>query len=60
MHQAVIALGSNLGDRVEFLKFAIVELGESVLSQSQVFETDPIGGPDNQGAYLNMVAQNRS
>lgn len=56
MHQAVIALGSNLGDRVEFLKFAIDQLGESVLSQSQVFETDPIGGPDNQGAYLNMVA----
>jgi len=26
-----------------------------VLKQSQVFETDPVGGPDNQGAYLNMV-----
>ena len=48
MHQAVIALGSNLGDRVKFLKFAIDQLGDSVLSQSQVFETDPIGGPDKQ------------
>jgi len=27
-----------------------------VLKQSQVFETDPVGGPENQGAYLNMVA----
>jgi 2-amino-4-hydroxy-6-hydroxymethyldihydropteridine diphosphokinase len=26
-----------------------------VLKQSQVFETDPVGGPENQGAYLNMV-----
>jgi 2-amino-4-hydroxy-6-hydroxymethyldihydropteridine diphosphokinase len=25
------------------------------LKQSQVFETDPVGGPENQGAYLNMV-----
>ena len=26
-----------------------------MLQQSQVFETDPVGGPENQGAYLNMV-----
>lgn len=54
-HRAIVALGSNLGDRVGFLKLAVEELGSSLISQSQVFETAPVGGPDNQGAYLNMV-----
>jgi len=55
-HRAIIALGTNLGDRVAHLKFAIERFGESLVAQSQVFETDPVGGPENQGAYLNMVA----
>ena len=54
-HRAIVALGSNLGDRVGFLKLAVEELGDSLITQSQVFETAPVGGPDNQGAYLNMV-----
>lgn len=54
-HEAVIALGTNMGDRVEFLKFAIERLGASVTAKSQVFETTPVGGPQDQGAYLNMV-----
>jgi dihydroneopterin aldolase/2-amino-4-hydroxy-6-hydroxymethyldihydropteridine diphosphokinase len=54
-HEAVIALGSNLGDRVEYLRFAVERLGDSVVAQSEVFETDPVGGPLDQGAYLNMV-----
>ena len=54
-HRAIVALGSNLGDRVGFLKLAVEELGSSLIAQSQVFETAPVGGPDNQGAYLNMV-----
>lgn len=56
-HSAVIALGTNLGDRVAYLQFAIDRLGESIVKQSQVFETDPVGGPDGQGAYLNMVVE---
>jgi len=56
-HRAIIALGTNLGDRVAHLRFAIERFGESLVRQSQVFETDPIGGPENQGAYLNMVAE---
>lgn len=56
-HTAVIALGTNLGDRVGYLKFALDRLGENVVKQSQVFETDPVGGPDGQGAYLNMVVE---
>jgi len=54
-HRAIVALGSNLGDRVSYLKLAVAELGNSLIAQSQVFETAPVGGPDNQGAYLNMV-----
>ncbi len=55
-HEAIVALGSNLGDREGFLRFAIAELG-TVVARSQVFETEPIGGPDAQGAYLNMVVK---
>lgn len=53
-HTAIVALGSNLGDRVSYLRFAIAQLG-GVLTQSRVYETEPVGGPDNQGAYLNMI-----
>jgi dihydroneopterin aldolase/2-amino-4-hydroxy-6-hydroxymethyldihydropteridine diphosphokinase len=54
-HRAIIALGSNLGDRVAYLRFGLEKLS-NVVAQSQVFETDPVGGPDNQGPFLNMVA----
>jgi dihydroneopterin aldolase/2-amino-4-hydroxy-6-hydroxymethyldihydropteridine diphosphokinase len=54
-HRAIVALGSNLGDRAAYLRFGLERLS-NVVSQSQVFETDPVGGPDNQGPYLNMVA----
>ena len=53
-HRAIVALGSNLGDREGYLRLAVRELG-GIVAQSQVFETDPVGGPDDQGAYLNMV-----
>ncbi|MGD9999390.1 MAG: 2-amino-4-hydroxy-6-hydroxymethyldihydropteridine diphosphokinase [Ilumatobacteraceae bacterium] len=52
-HTAIVALGSNLGDRAGFLRLAVERLGE-VTAMSQVFETDPVG-PEGQGAYLNMV-----
>jgi len=53
-HTAIVALGSNLGDRRDFLRFAVDQLGD-VTATSQVWETAPVGGPDGQGAYLNMV-----
>lgn len=53
-HRAVLALGSNLGDRLGYLRHAVRNLGH-VVAQSQVYETAPVGGPDDQGAYLNMV-----
>jgi dihydroneopterin aldolase / 2-amino-4-hydroxy-6-hydroxymethyldihydropteridine diphosphokinase len=58
-HVAVVALGSNLGDRRSYLRHAVARLGD-VVATSQVFETDPVGGPDDQGAYLNMVVAVRT
>ncbi|HUF99764.1 MAG TPA: 2-amino-4-hydroxy-6-hydroxymethyldihydropteridine diphosphokinase [Ilumatobacter sp.] len=55
-HEAIVALGSNLGDREGFLRHAIRELG-NVVAMSDVYETEPVGGPDAQGAYLNMVVK---
>ncbi len=54
-HTAIVALGSNLGDREQYLRLAVAELG-NVTAVSDVYETEPVGGPDAQGAYLNMVA----
>lgn len=55
-HVALLALGSNLGEREHYLRFAVNELG-AVVAMSQVFETEPVGGPDGQDAYLNMVVK---
>jgi dihydroneopterin aldolase/2-amino-4-hydroxy-6-hydroxymethyldihydropteridine diphosphokinase len=55
-HRAWIALGSNLGDRLGFLRAGVLGL-PMVVAMSQVYETDPVGGPDDQGAYLNMVVE---
>jgi 2-amino-4-hydroxy-6-hydroxymethyldihydropteridine diphosphokinase len=57
--KATISLGSNLGDRLANLQFGIdslnVETGTQVHSISPVYETDPVGGPE-QDDYLNAVA----
>ncbi len=53
-HTAIVALGSNLGDREDYLRGAVDRLGD-VVAMSQVYETAPVGGPDGQGAFLNMV-----
>lgn len=57
--KATISLGSNLGDRFQYLQNALDSInaltGTQVHSVSPVFETDPVGGPE-QGLYLNAVA----
>lgn len=58
-HAAIVALGSNLGDRRSYLRHAVSRLGD-VTTASQVFETEPVGGPDEQGPYLNMVVAVRT
>ncbi len=56
MTRAVVALGSNLGDRLGLLRAAVAGLKEigTVISVSSVYETEPVGGPD-QGRYLNAA-----
>jgi 2-amino-4-hydroxy-6-hydroxymethyldihydropteridine diphosphokinase len=53
----VLALGSNLGDRLATLQAAVTRLAEPPLTAtavSGVYETDPVGGPP-QDDYLNAV-----
>ena len=54
-HRALLALGSNLGDRWGFLRDAVACLPD-VVAVSNVYETPPVGGPD-QGPYLNCVVR---
>lgn len=51
---AYVALGSNLGDRAAQLRFALERLPR-VVAESAVYETRPVGGPPDQGPFLNMV-----
>jgi 2-amino-4-hydroxy-6-hydroxymethyldihydropteridine diphosphokinase len=57
---AFLGLGSNLGDRLDTLQRAIdllaVEPGIRVRRTSRVWETDPVGGPE-QPDFLNVVAE---
>jgi 2-amino-4-hydroxy-6-hydroxymethyldihydropteridine diphosphokinase len=54
--RAFLSLGSNLGDSRKFLEEAVETLGRSVVAVSPVYETDPVGGPD-QGSFLNIVVE---
>lgn len=54
--RAFLALGSNLGDRRAHLASAIASMPDLV-AVSPVYETAPVGGPDQQGAYLNLVVE---
>ena len=61
--RAVIALGSNLGDRGRTLSLAVDALrslpGFTVTSVSPIVESEPVGGPD-QPPYLNAVVVGRT
>jgi 2-amino-4-hydroxy-6-hydroxymethyldihydropteridine diphosphokinase len=54
--QAFLGLGSNLGDRWQYLRDAVGELPD-VIRISPVYETDPVGGPADQGPFLNLVVE---
>ncbi|MFG2693535.1 2-amino-4-hydroxy-6-hydroxymethyldihydropteridine diphosphokinase [Kitasatospora sp. NPDC048407] len=57
---AAVALGSNLGNRLETLQGAVDALedtpGVRVTALSAVYETDAVGGPAGQPNYFNAVA----
>lgn len=55
MTRAFLGLGSNLGDRRRHLRDAVTAIPD-VVAVSRVYETAPVGGPD-QGAYLNIVVR---
>ncbi len=54
--KAVIALGSNLGDRESYIQSALKEMATFLTIErvSTLIETEPVGGP-SQGDYLNAV-----
>jgi 2-amino-4-hydroxy-6-hydroxymethyldihydropteridine diphosphokinase len=55
----VIALGSNLGDRLDNLRAGVAGIeraaGIEITHVSPLYETAPVGGPDGQGPYLNAA-----
>jgi 2-amino-4-hydroxy-6-hydroxymethyldihydropteridine diphosphokinase len=53
--RAFLSMGSNISDRRAHLSEAIRSLPD-VVAISPVYETDPVGGPE-QGAYLNLVVE---
>lgn len=57
--KAVLALGSNLGNRFQILQGAVDALFDApdleFVEASPVYETDPVGGPPGQDPYLNAV-----
>ena len=57
MPLAVVALGSNLGDRRAHLEFAIGRLRDVLdsIRVSSFLDTDPVDVPDAQPKYLNAV-----
>lgn len=59
-HTAYIGLGSNLEDRLQYLKDAIFLLDDckdiKVIDTSSIYETDPVGY-ENQANFLNMVVK---
>jgi 2-amino-4-hydroxy-6-hydroxymethyldihydropteridine diphosphokinase len=60
--RAFIGLGSNLGDRRAHLAAAVEGLTQrhDVTAVSPLYETAPVGGPEGQGAYLNLVVELRT
>lgn len=60
---AYLSLGANLGDRLANLQRAVDALGAApgvrVVRSSRVYETEPVGGPE-QPEYLNAVVEVRT
>ncbi|MEQ1786410.1 MAG: 2-amino-4-hydroxy-6-hydroxymethyldihydropteridine diphosphokinase [Acidimicrobiales bacterium] len=55
MARAFLGLGSNLGDRLAHLRAAVAATPDLVAT-SPVYETEPVGGPE-QGPFLNVVVE---
>jgi 2-amino-4-hydroxy-6-hydroxymethyldihydropteridine diphosphokinase len=55
MTRAFAGIGSNVGDRLAFLRAAVAALGDEVVACSPVYETDPVG--PEQPDFLNAVVE---
>ena len=59
LRKVVYSIGSNLGDRLANLQGAIDALSDTpdviVVDVSSVYETEPVGGPEDNPAYLNVI-----
>lgn len=58
MHTAYLLLGSNLGDRLQFLDRAIDRIGTtagSIVAQSSVYETEAWGATEDLPPHLNQA-----
>ena len=54
--RAFLGLGSNLGDRLGTLRIAVAGLPD-VVAVSPLYETEAVGGPEDQPPYLNLVVE---
>lgn len=59
IRQVVFSIGSNLGDRLANLSGAVATLRDTpdlrVVDVSTVYETDAVGGPEDNPTFLNLV-----
>ncbi|MDX6275919.1 MAG: 2-amino-4-hydroxy-6-hydroxymethyldihydropteridine diphosphokinase [Nocardioidaceae bacterium] len=59
IRQAVLAIGSNLGDRHGNLQGGVAALEDTpevtIVAISSVYETEAIGGPADSGKFLNAI-----
>lgn len=59
IRQIILSLGSNLGDRAANLRSGVDTLRDTpditVAAVSPVYETDPVGGPPDAGAFYNIA-----
>ncbi|MEA2453070.1 MAG: 2-amino-4-hydroxy-6-hydroxymethyldihydropteridine diphosphokinase [Actinomycetota bacterium] len=63
MIESFVGIGSNVGDRAQFVRSAVEVLnsteGVEITATSSLYETSPIGGPP-QRSYVNMVVRIRT
>ncbi len=61
MSRVFLSLGSNLGDRLSYLRAAAAALGRgpavALVAASKVYETEPVEVEEEQPDYLNCVVE---
>jgi 2-amino-4-hydroxy-6-hydroxymethyldihydropteridine diphosphokinase len=59
IRRAVLAIGSNLGDRLANLQGAVSSIADTpdvwVTAVSPVYETEPVDSPEGAGRFLNAI-----